>query len=191
MSQLPTASVLSVLRLAAAELQFSPLSWRRVRVQDVCIRPRCGEAAAGRGAGRWALPDFSLLLQMSWPSRLPSAKSNPNPSFILYCFKSVSSECPICALAWSKSCSAPVPTPRDLGHRAAGWHQAAVGAGKEPPVVRSYRAAGSCTWQLVQSSGSHKLYVELQNTRRWPKLLVKSCCCSSQRDRAQIPGPGF
>lgn len=139
----------------------------------------------------WALPDFDLLLQMSWPSRLPSAKSNPNPSFILYCFKSVSSECPICALAWSKSCSAPVPTPRDLGHRAAGWHQAAVGAGKEPPVVRSYRAAGSCTWQLVQSSGSHKLYVELQNTRRWPKLLVKSCCCSSQRDRAQIPGPGF
>lgn len=42
------------------------------------------------------------------------------------------------------------------------------------------------TWQLIQSSVIHKLYVLLQNSCRWSKLMIKYCCCSAQKDCAQI-----
>lgn len=42
------------------------------------------------------------------------------------------------------------------------------------------------TWQLTQSSEIHKLYVLLQNSCRWSKLMIKYCCCSARKDCAQI-----
>lgn len=33
------------------------------------------------------------------------------------------------------------------------------------------------TWPFIQSSGIHKLYVLLQNSCRWSKVMIKYCCC--------------
>jgi len=44
------------------------------------------------------------------------------------------------------------------------------------------------TWQFIQSSGIHKLYVLLQNSCRWSELMIKYCCCSAQKGCAPILG---
>lgn len=71
-----------------------------------------------------------------------------------------------------------------FGHCATNSAPSACQSGKRNLLQQKIQL--NSTWQFIQSSGIHKLYVLLQNSCRWSKLMIKYCCCSAQKGCAQI-----
>lgn len=63
----------------------------------------------------------------------------------------------------------------DCRHRATNSASSVCQNGKRNLLQQKIQL--NSTWPFIQSSGIHKLYVLLQNSCRWSKVMIKYCCC--------------